>query len=256
MSAALQIRDQLPLVGVPEGLSNFRDFGGHVTRSGQRIVSGRLYRSANLAGLTQSGITQFMALNIGCVVDLRGTDERQTAMPPFADASVAILSMPVEPRTSAPMRQLLATGNATRVQLRSLMIDSYRAYVTDAADTFGDAIAAIAAGDGRPALVHCTAGKDRTGFTVAVLQLALGASEDSVLTDYLRTNVDWDRASVVGHLPLDHDAVQAVLVADADYLAVALEEIQRRDGSVEAFVRRVTQGRLTDLHLQALLEDA
>jgi protein-tyrosine phosphatase len=256
MSAALQNLDQPPLAGPPEGLSNFRDFGGHLTRSGQRITPGRLYRSANLAGLTQAGVAQFKALNIGCVVDLRGVAERQGAMPRLADPAVAILSTPVEPRTSALMRQLLATGDATRAQLRDLMIDSYRSYVTDAAHIFGDAIAALVGGDGRPALVHCTAGKDRTGFTVAVLQLALGASEDSVLTDYLRTNVDWDRASVVGHLPLDHDAVQAVLVADADYLAVALEEIQRRDGSVEAFVRRVTQGRLTDLHLQALLEDA
>jgi protein-tyrosine phosphatase len=251
MSAAFgQVADS-PAI---EGLSNFRDFGGHATASGARVMVGRLYRSANLAGLTSVGLAQFAALGIGRVVDLRGSIERLNAMPPFEDGAVTIVSTPVEPRISGPIRALLASGEATSGQLRDLMIESYRAYVTEAAEIFGQAVEAIATAGEQPVLVHCTAGKDRTGFIVALLQRALGASEDAVMLDYLRTNADWDRASVKGHLPLDHEAIQPILVADADYLAVAFDEIAARDGSIAAFIDRATSGRVTGEHLAALLE--
>lgn len=149
---------------------------------------------------------------------------------------------------------MLADGTATRARLRELMIGAYRAYVTENANAFGAAIEAIVLAESPAVLVHCTAGKDRTGFIVALLQRALAVPEETVIADYLRTNTDWDRASVSSHLPLDHDGVQAILAADADYLAAAFEEIARFDGSAAAFVHRTTGGRVSDHHLSRLVE--
>jgi protein-tyrosine phosphatase len=113
-------------------------------------------------------------------------------------------------------------------------------------------LTALLISDG-PALVHCTAGKDRTGFVVAVIQSALGASENDIATDYLRTNTDWDRASVSSHLPLDSDVVAPILRADMDYLTAAFKEIARHDRGVHGFIERATQGRVTRAHLDVLL---
>jgi protein-tyrosine phosphatase len=133
------------------------------------------------------------------------------------------------------------------------MISSYQGYVIDAAGSFGDALQALATAEGA-ILVHCTAGKDRTGFLVAVIQTALGVSDETVRADYLRTNSDWDRASVAGRLPLDDEAVEAILVADLDYLDTAFEAIARRDGSVDAFIHRATRGHLGLEGLAHLIE--
>lgn len=250
MTVAVMIDEPAPLM--VDGLSNLRDFGGKPTRGGLPMVGGRLYRSANLASVTDTGLDRLTALGLATVVDLRGAAERARALAAIAGDAIAIRSTPIEPKTSGRIGALLE-GGAGRDVFRDLMIRSYRGYVGEAAEAFGVAIETLVLAADRPVLVHCTAGKDRTGFVVAVLQTALGVSEDDVLADYLATNVAWDRASVVGHLALDDDRVEPVLVADADYLAAAFEEIHRRDGGALDFIRRATDGRITPNQLECLL---
>lgn len=250
MSAAAPRRD--PTSPVRAGISNFRDFGG-LAVDGGAIVTGRLYRSAAPLGL-DAGSLASLGRRVAVIVDLRGTAERGPASHPgFADAGLDVLSVPVEPGTSGPLRALLASGTATARATRDIMIDAYRGFVRDHAGTFGRALMAMAVSPG-PVLVHCTAGKDRTGFIVAVLQAALGADEHAILRDYLETNRAWDRASVVGHLPLDDAAVEPVLAADPDYLHAAFEDIRARHGSALGFVAHATRGQLSDAHLDALID--
>jgi protein-tyrosine phosphatase len=237
-----------------DGVSNFRDFGGLTTQGGARIVAGRLFRSANPAGVTAEGKTRLAQLGIATIVDLRGTVERMKALADFGAAPIAIRTTPIEPKTSVRLREHLAVPGVHAGQIRDLMIASYRGYVNDAARAFGAAFHAILAETDGALLVHCTAGKDRTGFVVAVLQAALGVPRDAILADYLATNLHWDRASAAGHVPMESDAVEPVLVADADYLAAAFEEIEKRDGDVLAFLHRATGGRITQRQLDALIE--
>jgi protein-tyrosine phosphatase len=232
------VADALP------GPSNFRDFGGFVGAHG-RIVSGRFYRSAAPASIGESAQAKLDAAGIALVIDLRGVEERRRAL---FSSETSVVSAPVEPATSGRIKAALDDGSLTHSGLRDLMIESYRGYVQDNAPAFGAAIEALVEAS-EPTLVHCTAGKDRTGFIVAVLQHALGASSDHILDDYRQTNIDWDRASVAGHLTLAAPLSEAVLIADPDYLAAAFEEIDRRDGSVEAFIDRATRGRVTPSRL-------
>jgi protein-tyrosine phosphatase len=240
--------------GPVEGLSNFRDFGGLATADGMRVVAGRFYRSANPAGVTHEGMAQLARFGISTVVDLRGLAERAKALADFTPARITIRPTPIEPKTSARLRAMLTEREVRAAHVRDVMIDSYRAYVNEAAEAFGAALHAILAESEGPVLVHCTAGKDRTGFVVAVLQSALGVPRQSIVEDYLATNRHWDRVSASGHLPMDSDAIEPVLVADADYLAAAFEEIDRRDGDARAFIRRATAGRVTHAHLDAHIE--
>jgi protein-tyrosine phosphatase len=234
-------------------ISNFRDAGGAGLNLGQ-MHRGRLYRSAAPGRLNATDIDAFRSLGVATIVDLRGLQEAALAPTHIPDGSgIMVVQMPVEPRTSGLVRQALADGSAHPDLMRDLMIQSYRHYVGDSAPAFGEALTALLTVQA-PALVHCTAGKDRTGFVIAVIQSALGVSDDDIMADYLRTNTDWDRASASAHLKGGSAAVGPILVADADYLGAAFDEIARRDGSAIDFIQRATQGRVTSAHIDRLVQ--
>jgi protein-tyrosine phosphatase len=149
------------------------------------------------------------------------------------------------------VRQRLAARALGRAEMRALMLATYRSFVADNAGAFGAAIAAMVAVPARPLLVHCTAGKDRTGFLVAVLHALAGVPRDAIVADYEATNAHWDRSSVADLLRFDADAVEPLLAADPDYLAAAFDEIERRDGSVASFLGRASAGRLAPDRINA-----
>lgn len=235
------------------GLSNFRDFGGLALGAGHRMVSGRLYRSEHTHGLDTEGVRRLQELGIATLIDLRGSQERANSLPPAIE-NLAVYSAPVEPRTGPRLANLRQEGRLSRALTREIMIDSYRGYVRDALHEFGGAIAAIVRHAGQPLVLHCTAGKDRTGFTVAVIQAALGASWVDIEEGYLRTNALLDRARLNGHVDMDSDAMEPMLIADTEYLAAAFDEISRRHRSVQAFLSAATRGAVHAEDLQALCE--
>lgn len=229
-----------------DGVSNFRDFGGYATTRGAVMQPGRFYRSAHLAGLTAKGRADLAARGVATVIDLRGAQERgRAAAPALEGHDIAVVSTPIEPRTTNGVRALLAQGRIGGSEMRSLMIATYRSFVANEAEAFGSAIAAMMSAGGRPLLVHCTAGKDRTGFLVALIHALLGVERDAILADYAATNAAWDRASVGDLLRHDAAAVEPLLTADPDYLAAAFAEIARIDGSAQGFLARATAGRVT-----------
>lgn len=253
MSAAHPEVARSRVAAVSAGISNFRDFGGLPVAQGGRIVTGRLYRSAAPLGLDGASIAS-LGRRVSLLVDLRGSVERGPASHAgFDDAGLEVLSIPVDPGTGTPLKSLLDSGTATARATREIMIEAYRGFVRDHAGTFGSALLAVVASD-RPVLVHCTAGKDRTGFLVAVLQAALGADEHAIQRDYLETNAAWDRASVAGHLPLHDPAVGPILSADPVYLEAAFDEVRSRYGSPRAFIASATGGQLSDTRLDDLIE--
>lgn len=236
------------------GLSNFRDCGGLALADRGIMRRGRIFRSAAPGALAPEGARSLAELGIRRVVDLRGRAESaaspRAALEPHG---IAVLPTPVEPRTSGQVRAAIADGSASAAGMRALMLEAYRNYVTHHAEAFGEAIVAFVEEPGAT-LVHCTAGKDRTGFVVALMQRVLGADEADILADYLRTNADWDRASVSGHLPDAPDVLEPILIADADYLAAAFDEIDRQDGSPLAFIGRATRGRVGAAELATFIE--
>jgi protein-tyrosine phosphatase len=216
------------------GATNFRDLGGYPTDSGQAVRWRRLFRSSHLGHLTDDDIALLRDLGVKSAFDLRGVDERTTAM--CRAAHITVHSLPIEPLIMEALRARLGSGGAlTAAETAEMMRDSYRHYVRRNTPRFRTLFAHLVE-DRAPLVIHCTAGKDRTGFAVALILTALGVPEDVITEDYLLTNrhyrIDAATARIID-LP---DDVMATLVAvDGSYLAAAFEAIHEDYGDLATY---------------------
>jgi protein-tyrosine phosphatase len=240
-----------------DGASNFRDFGGLKPHGRPSVIAGRLFRSAALAEVSQAGAQQIADIGIRTIIDLRGVKERAAAPCAFEGAPwVDIRSTPVEPSSAPRLRELLSKVHVTSDDVRNAMIENYRHYATEAAPSFGQAFNALADTHASPLLIHCTAGKDRTGFVVAVLLDLLDVPREEILADYETTNSEWDRKSASGSASnLTDEAREALMRADAAYLEAAFDTIEKNHGGLADFVISIT-GRpdIVDVMRGGLLE--
>jgi protein tyrosine/serine phosphatase len=161
---------------------NFRDIGCHPTDDGARTRTGLLFRSESPQFLQPADATRLVReAGLRLVVDLRFADEAaHEGRGPLADTSVRYLNLPIVGVLGADTRAALLDDEA-----RSLL-PYYVGYVDHSAPAIVAVYRALAA-DGLPALVHCAAGKDRTGVVVALLLSALGVTNDAIVADYART---------------------------------------------------------------------
>lgn len=232
-----------------QAIDNFRDYGDYaVGGAGVRIARGRLYRSAHQAKATEADLAQLAALNLATVVDLRRPSERrdQPSRRPVGWAGQVIES-DQDDGGEAPHITFLKTADLTEASGRAFMTGTYRRLPFEAAhvDLFSRYFRALAESDG-PVLIHCAAGKDRTGLLAALTHSLLGVSRDDLINDYLLTNVAVDlegRAEGIAKKltemtgrPASHDAVVAFLGVEADYLDGAFAEIAARHGGVDGYL--------------------
>jgi len=235
------------------GLPNLRDIGGWPTGDGGRVRRGMLYRSVQVANLDDDGATAFAALGLRTVFDLRTGAERaaqpdvlpqgttHVVVDVLADAmgefgAQALQDLATDPARLVPM---LADGAGARQLAESYRqivgsesgLAAYRRLYTDLADP-----------QARPALIHCTTGKDRTGWGTAVLLTLLGVSDDDVMRDYLLTNDEllpalapiFDRVAAAG---ADPELLRPVLGVRREYLETGFDEMTSRFGDVEGYFR-------------------
>lgn len=155
------------------GADNFRDVGGLRAGAG-RTRPGVLYRSGNLAGLDDSGISALRALGIRRIIDLRADEEISYAPSRIEGLEVVTQRVPL---FGGPVASFFAEDVGLDEMYRRLVVDSSAGVV--------DVVRGIIAD--QPVVVHCTVGKDRTGVTVALALAAAGVDEDEVVADYART---------------------------------------------------------------------
>src|SRR6202051_2067797 len=168
------------------GASNFRDLGGFPGRDGLMVRWRQIFRSNHLGHLTAADIGVLRPLGLKSAFDFRGTEERAEAMCGLKE--IAVHSLPVEPTVVASLRARLAGGVAlSSADALDVMRESYRNYVRDNTPSFR-ALFAHLLEDRAPLVIHCTAGKDRTGFACALILHALGVADEAITEDYLLTN--------------------------------------------------------------------
>jgi protein-tyrosine phosphatase len=165
-----------------EGLLNVRDLGGLVTPAGRRVRRGRLVRSDNLRGLTDAGAVALVRdLSPALVIDLRTEAECAREGRGLSEVEqVRYVNLPLQPKAALSSEQV-AQGLATNL---------YEDYVLQVRDNGAQLLAALtllAEDDALPAVVHCTAGKDRTGVLVALLLDLIGVERESIVADYAET---------------------------------------------------------------------
>ena len=181
-----------------DGLANLRDVGGIPTTDGGKIIPGRLLRSDNLQTLTASDVDQLLGLGLTDVVDLRSDYEAELEGPtPLATSGVRIHQFSLfrewqvgvgEPKPDVrpevlPEEALPWIDLEPSVELDNDVASVYFSYLVDRPDSVLAALRAIAQAPGA-ALVHCAAGKDRTGTLVALALSVADADRQAIIDDY------------------------------------------------------------------------
>lgn len=245
-----------------QGGVNFRDLGGYTTGDGASVRWGKLFRSGDNSALTDADHASLRALGIRTVCDLRSNDERSkspTRAERFGEG-VAYIAWDYEQLMDAGMGEALRNSTDPARTASELMVGFYRQMPTAFADRFRTVFATLAQGEGM--LFHCSAGKDRTGLTAALLLSALGVEREQIMADYLLTN-RYTEQIVARHTASRGDAAdnpalamfarlpaevrEAFMGVKPEYLQAALDSIDAQYGSMDVYLSEALGLDATDL---------
>jgi protein-tyrosine phosphatase len=230
----------MPSISVPlQNASNLRDLGGWPTTDGQTVRTGLIFRAPALSNLSEQDQATIAALGLRTVCDLRG--EREAAVNPVHLAGATRLALPIEPSVGAGLRDILRTGLASghmgANDMLELLREAYRAYALLSFDRYRAIFAALLDEQGPPLLLHCSAGKDRTGFGSALILTALGVAWPHVVEDYLATNHLW-RREIASNFDLPPAVKDVLLSAHETLLVSAFDAVRAEYGSVDAYLEK------------------
>jgi len=216
------------------GASNFRDIGGYPTSDGHTVSWRQIFRSNHLGHLTENDIVVLRELGVKTAFDFRGAQERLAAM--CAHDGIAVHSLPVEPITVATLRERMAGGKSlSPSDARDVMRHSYRNYVTHNTKAYR-ALFSHLLEDTAPLVIHCTAGKDRTGFASALILHALGVPQDVIDEDYLLTNRYYRRDPAAASTDLPEDVRAVLATVEGSFLAAAFDAVRAGYGGIDSYL--------------------
>ena len=235
-----------------EQIVNFRDAGGVLTTDGHRVKRGVLYRSGHLADATDGDLTVLAALGVRVVIDLRRDNDIQHEGHNRVPDGTTVVSVPIgdfDTHAGVNLREVLGSRDPERMKAAfppgkafEMMVKAARANVLDETHRirYGEMLRAVIGADGAPVLVNCSAGKDRTGWSVALLLLSVGVPVADVVEDYLRSNAAVERRlAAMEHLRGDGfepEVLVPLLGVHADYIGTALATADEEYGSFENYL--------------------
>lgn len=231
-----------------EGINNFRDYGGYAVAGGGRAKRGVLWRSGQHVGASDADLEAIAGIRFATVIDLRGDSERElnpcrrhagfaaevlfcegetAGLTSHLDAAKGVLG---EDEARGAMRRLYA-----EMPYRPNLVAVLRRYF------------AVLAQDRGASLIHCYAGKDRTGMAVALAHHVLGVHPDDAMADYLLTNEATRNRKLPGttgsnagpYAALSEAAKRALFFVDASYLETGMTAIRESHGTVDAYLADV-----------------
>jgi len=231
---------------------NFRDLGGHPTEDSRTVRYGRLYRSDSLHLLTDSECGQLCSLGVRTVLDLRRPHEiERDGRMPETDGLAYHNIHPIH-REWNPALYEPEAGPAR------YLADRYLDMAIEGADGLGEALRLIADPAQAPVVMHCFAGKDRTGVLAALALSLLGVDDDAIAADYARS--EQARAAITARIlaapsrATSGDLPMHFAVCPPRAMLTFLTELRGRFGSVPAFAARagVSDGHVASLRAHLL----
>lgn len=230
-----------------EGIHNLRDYGGYEAAEGARVRTGLLYRSGQHRDASDDDLAMVQGLDIRTIIDLRGVSER-TRFPCRRHGAFAAEVIAFEGETSNSPPHEGGGGQVTMTPERAYdrMIAVYTRMPVNPAmiDMFTRYFAALEARDGA-SLVHCFAGKDRTGIAAALLMHVLGVHHDDIVAEFLLTNEAPDPSILArqslprmeeAYGPIPPEALQNLMGVREEYIATYWSQVTQSHGSVDAYL--------------------
>lgn len=248
-----------------DGIHNLRDYGGYAVSGGGRVKTGLLFRSGQHMEASDADLAVLHSLDIRTVIDLRGVSEREgfpcRRHPDFA---AHVIAYDGETSNSPPHEGGGGVVTMTPQRARDRMLAVYtRMPVNPAMITmFTRYFNALDERDGG-SLVHCFAGKDRTGIAASLLLHVLGVHRDDVIAEFLRTNDAPSRhvlerqslPRMVEHYgAIEPEALHNLMGVLPEYIETYFAEVTRDYGSIDAYLaQRLGVDEARKLRLRARL---
>lgn len=230
-----------------QGIHNLRDYGGYAAAGGARVKTGLLWRSGQHMEASTADLETLARLDIRTIIDLRGTSERATfPCRRHPDFNARVIAYDGETTNSPPHEGGGGRAEMTPQKARERMLAVYTRMPNNPAmlDMFTRYFAALQTREGA-SLVHCFAGKDRTGVAASLLLHVLGVHRDDVLAEFLRTN-DAPTIHILERQSLPRmEAHYGVIAPEAkanlmgvlpEYFATYVAEATRIAGSLDAYL--------------------
>ena len=181
------VKNPTPHRAIPiDGVENCRDLGGLTIQDGRLIETGWAFRSGQLHGITEIGLEAVRQLGISAVLDLR-TEFEAGERPDRLPADAQLFQISANDIDMEALIEGLMSGDLDSDDLDDVIQQGYRSNLRTGQNAMRTLFELLAAG--RPTIFHCAGGKDRTGVAAAVLLGFLGASRETIIDDYLMTNV-------------------------------------------------------------------
>lgn len=232
---------------------NFRDVGGLPTVDGGRVRPGRLYRSGHLAHASAGDVSFLSSLGLHTVFDFRNAADQALEGPDVELPGVRNVHLPLnDPADGAEFWRMVRHGELE--QLRELlgegraearMAATYRQLIEERTAEYGRLLRAMAT-DSLPALMHCAAGKDRAGTSIALTLLAVGVEREAIEADYLESNAPHRRYRVrrgsdspEAMAPEVMELLNPLFEARVEFLRAALEAVDTVWGGPERYFGEV-----------------
>ncbi|WP_421736822.1 tyrosine-protein phosphatase [Caulobacter sp.] len=234
-----------------QGVENLRDYGDYAAGVG-RLKRGVLYRAAHQSQATDEDLAVLAGLNLATLVDLRRPNERERDPSRRWEGFAVEVIENDQGSPDDPWHTFLHSSDLSVQSIHDYMVEYYRRlpFKERHIDLFRRYFLALAEGRG-PVLIHCAAGKDRTGVLAALTHHVAGVSDDDVIDDYLLTNDDsrFERRGpkfmaaiqeATGRTPSEA-AMRAAMGVEADYLAAAFAVIKDQHGSLDGYLEQALE---------------
>lgn len=222
-----------------EACFNFRDIGGYPAGDGQRVKWGRYFRAGRQDRMTEADLAKLKGLGIKTQIDLRGDSEiSEHGVGPLPDMGADYHNLQVIPEGGgARLSQL--TGHT------GISGQRYLEYLNFGPEVWLRLFEIFADSKATPLVIHCTAGKDRTGVSTAFLLAVLGVERQVIETDYQFTNADLERQvayiASTGGLPEGMTKEELMYYAGVPDEAIGdfLDGLDRQHGGVVGYLRGI-----------------
>lgn len=256
-------------IAIP-GTNNVRDLGGYPAADGRAVAPRTFYRSEVLAQPSGSEFTaiwdaahsaHYEALGVRTIIDLRSAHEVESTPSAWALATGAeVIELPIaeggEGSDTHFFRRIMDG------EMAGFDADDMARFYIEAlerrSEVFAAAVRVLAVADHLPALVHCSAGKDRTGILVALVLEVLGTPREVVVQDYAQTGIFRPNrvaayAELLDQAGIAPDKVRALFETPAPAMETALTHLDEQYGGAAGYLRQA--GGLDSTELDALRDN-